>query len=129
MATRSRFLLLAFGLFAGAHLATAAPTPAAKVEETPATKARKALDEAADFRIDAGTLNDLARFVKERFKVNVTVDQNALAMSGMAPDQAAVTVNLKGARLRDGLKTALAPLNLRFGVVGDGLFISTEEGV
>lgn len=124
----TRFLLLALGLFASAPL-SAAPIPTTKTEETAATKARKALDDAADFRIDGGTLTDLARFVKERFKVQITIDQNALAMSGMAPDQPVIQVNLKGARLRDGLKAALAPLNLRYGVVGDGLFVSTEDGL
>ncbi len=127
MATRSRFLPLALVLFVATPIA-AAPIPGAKPEETPATKARKALDGAADFRVD-GSLADLARFVKERFKVHVTIDQNALAMTGMQPDMAPVQVNLKGARLRDGLKAALAPLNLRFGVVNDGLFVSTEEGL
>ena len=35
----------------------------------------------------------------------------------------------KQVKFRDGLKAVLAPYNLRFGLVKEGLFISTEDGL
>lgn len=126
--TRIRAAAAAACLFAAT--ATAAPIPAEpKPAAGAAATAKKALAEVADFAFDQRSLTDLVAFVKEKAKVDVVLDTNHLMQSGMDPNQTNVTVNMKGAKLRDGLRTALAPMNLKFGVVGGAIHITTEDAL
>jgi hypothetical protein len=122
-------------LFAVAVLAAVPPAaPAAPIPPNPAAAdnpmaaARKALDEVGDMNYQARTLNDLITDLKEKSRIAVILD-NTLYNFGLDPNQPVVSVKLKQVKLRDGLKAALAPFNLKFGLVKEGLFISTEEGV
>jgi len=58
----------------------------------------------------------------------VTLDP-AMMQFGIDPNVPSVNVTQKQVKLRDGLKAVLAPHNLRFGLVKEGVFISTEDGV
>ena len=130
--TRFRSALAAAALVASssASTAVAAPIPAdAKAPEGTAAKAKKALNEVADFAFDQRSLSDLIAFVKEKGKVEVVLDTNHLIQMGMDPNQTNVTVNLKGVKLRDGLRAALAPMNLKFGVVGSAVHVTTEDAL
>lgn len=125
---RVTFAGLIVAVLAGfAAPAPAAPVPGAKADD-PMAAARKALDEVADYNYQGRTLNDVIDDVKQRAKVNVTIDP-AVYQFGLDPNQPTVNVALKQAKLRDMLKAALAPFNLRFGLVKEGLLISTEEGL
>jgi hypothetical protein len=123
-------------LFAVAVLATApafvqaaAPAPAAPAKgDNPIAAMRKALDEVGDMNYQAKSLNDVINDLKEKSKMTVILDQ-AVYQFGLDPNQPVVNVNLKQVKLKDGLKAALAPFNLKFGLTQEGLFISTEEGV
>ena len=122
-------------LFAAAVLAVtpvaahAAPVPAAPNKpESPMTSARKALDEIGDMNYQARSLNDVIDDVKKKAKVPVVLD-NSVFQFGLDPTQPMITVDLKQVKLRDGLKAALAPYNLKFGLTAEGVFISTEDGV
>lgn len=48
---------------------------------------------------------------------------------GLDPNMPSVNVALKQVKLKDGLRQALAPFNLKCGLTKDGLYISTEEGL
>jgi hypothetical protein len=123
-------------LFAVAVLATApvpvqaaAPAPAAPANaQSPLAAIRKALDEVGDMNYQARSLNDVITDLKEKSKIPVIID-NTIYQFGLDPSQPMVTVNLKQVKLKDGLKKALEPLNLKFGLTAEGLFISTEEAV
>jgi hypothetical protein len=122
-------LAAAVALVAAAAPASAAPTPPAPGKAgDPMAAARKALDEVADYAYQARTLNDVIADVKERSKVAVLLDP-VVYQFGLDPHQPVVNVTLKQAKLRDALKAVLAPFNLRFGVIREGLFVSTEDGV
>jgi hypothetical protein len=92
------------------------------------TSARKALDEIGDMNYQARSLNDVIDDVKKKAKVPVVLD-NSVFQFGLDPTQPMITVDLKQVKLRDGLKAALAPYNLKFGLTAEGVFISTEDGV
>ena len=124
-----RRLLAVAVLAAVPALASAAPVPATPNKgDSPMAAARKALDEVGDMNYQAKTLTDLITDLKEKTKVPVVLD-NQVYNFGLDPNQPIINVNLKQVKLKDGLKAALAPFNLKFGLTQEGLFISTEEGV
>lgn len=129
--------LIAAAALAAAPLAVPSPalaeTPAADVPVSAKTEnamasARKALDEIGDMNYQSRSLSDVINDIKTKTKVPVVLD-NMVFQLGLDPTQPVVTVNLKQVKLRDGLKSALAPYNLKFGLTADGVFISTEDGV
>lgn len=117
-------------LFAAPLTATAAPVPTApaKAAEAPMSAARKALDEVGDMVYEGRTLADVVTDLKEKSKLNITLDAS-LGNFGLDVNQPTVNVNLKQVKLRDGIKKVLEPYNLKCGLLRDGLYISTEEGV
>jgi len=124
-----RRLLVVCCLVAVPPVGLAAPVPAAPGKaEGPIAAARKALDEVSDMNYQSRTLNDVINDLKEKAKIPVILD-NLIFTYGLNPNQPVVTVNLKQVKLKDGLKAALAPLNLSYGLTRDGLIISSEEGV
>ena len=116
-------------LVGSASSAFAAPVPVApaKADDAMAT-ARKVLDEVGDFSYQGRSLNDIIADLKERVKITILLDQTVMQF-GLDPNMPTVTVNQKQVKLRDGLKAILAPYNLKFGLVKEGLYISTEEGL
>lgn len=120
--------LFAVAVLAAPLAARAAPVPGAPAKDNPMAAARKALDEVGDMTYQARTLNDVITDLKEKSKIAVILD-NSVYQFGLDPNQPTVNVNLKGVKLKDGLKQVLAPYNLKFGLTQEGLFISSEEGV
>jgi hypothetical protein len=90
--------------------------------------ARKALDEVGDMTYEAKTLNEVIEDLKAKTKIPVVLDSQIFNF-GLDPNQPVVNVRLKQVKLKDGLKAALAPFNLKYGLTPEGLFISSEEGV
>jgi hypothetical protein len=125
--TLPRVIALAVLAATPASALAAAPVPSAPADKTLAN-ARKALNDVTDMNYQARSLNDLIADIKKQTKVPVILDSMVFQF-GLNPDQQTVNVNLKQVKLKDGLKAALAPFNLKFGLTADGLFISTEEGV
>ncbi|MBN9122331.1 MAG: hypothetical protein J0I06_24855 [Planctomycetes bacterium] len=121
-------------LLAAAALATApaparAAAPAVPAKTTsPMDTARKALDEVGDMSYQNKSINDVINDLRDKAKLAVTLDP-VVYQFGLDPNQPTVSVNLKGVKLKDGLRQALAPFNLKCGLTRDGLFISTEEGL
>ncbi len=122
-------LFVAAAFVAAPMAAIAAPVPIVPAKaDGPMATARKALDEVGDMNYRDRTLNDVLNDLKEKSRVSVVLDNGVLNF-GLDPNQPVVTVNLKQVKLREGLKAALAPYNLKFGLTREGLYISTEEGV
>lgn len=122
--------LFAVAVFAvGTAAQAAAPVPAAPAKaDNPMAAVRKALDEVGDMNYQARTLQDVINDLKEKSKVNIILDAS-LANFGLDITQPTVNVNLKQVKLEKALEEVLAPYNLKFGLVREGLYISTEEGV
>lgn len=122
--------LFAAAVFAATPaVSTAAPAPAAPAKTTsPMDSARKALDEVGDMNYQGKSLNELITDLKDKSKLTVTIDPMVYQF-GLDPNQPTVTVNLKQVKLKDGLRQALAPFNLKCGLTKDGLYISTEDGL
>ncbi|MBY0458452.1 MAG: hypothetical protein K2V38_14025, partial [Gemmataceae bacterium] len=110
------------------HAQAAAPTPATGKTASQLDAARKALDEVGDMNYEAKSLNDVVADLKAKAKVNVTIDPTVFQF-GLDPSQPLINVSAKGVKLKDGLRQALEPFNLRCGLTRDGLYISTEEGL
>ena len=107
----------------------AAPTPAAPSKSaSPMDAARKALDEVQDMSFQNKSLNELVSDIKDKAKVPVAIDPSVFQF-GLDPSQPTVNVDLKQVKLKDGLRQALSPFNLKCGLTRDGLFISTEDGL
>ena len=123
-------LAVAAALFAAPTVAAPVPAPTAKVEgDTAVSKARLALGKPVTAKADGKTLTEAVEMFKELAKVDITLDTNAIQMMGMDPNQPVVKFEFKDAKLKDGLKAAFGPLNLRYGVTGTGIVISTDEGI
>lgn len=123
----TRLVAVAVALAAAVPVSASAPVPPAKGDEALAA-ARKGLDEVADFAYQNRSLNDVVGDLKERLKIPVVLDP-VIYQFGLDPSQPSITTNLKQTKTRDALKAALAGHNLKFGLVREGLFISTEDGV
>lgn len=122
---RGAVLGLAAALVFAAPAAAADPAPA----PDPLSVTRRVLDEPGDFVYDGTNLKSVMDDLAGRAKLAITVDPT-LAQFGLDPNGLMVTgVNLKGVKLKDGLRAVLEPSNLKFGVVRGGLFVSTEDGL
>jgi hypothetical protein len=116
-------------LAAPATVSGAAPAPGAAAKTaSPMDAARKALDEVGDMNYQNKSLNVVINDLKDKSKLTVTIDPQVFQF-GLDPNMPTVNVNLKNVKLKDGLRQALAPFNLKCGLTKDGLFISTEDGL
>ncbi len=110
--------------------ASAAPVPAEpKADDNAVLKARKALDLKITAKADGKTLYEAIELLKEVAKVDISLDATALQMLGMDPNQPVVKFDFKDVKLKDGLRTAFAAMNLRCGVTSTGIVVSTDEGL
>lgn len=123
-----RSLLAAAFVLALGSAATTAPTPAAPAKGDALAAARKGLDEVADMTYQNRSLNDVINDLKVKAKLNVIIDPTIFNY-GVDPNMPGVNVSQKDVKVRDGLKAVLAPYNLRFGLIREGVYISTEDGV
>jgi hypothetical protein len=106
-----------------------APAPATPANtNSPLAAARKALDEVGDMNYQNKSLNEVLSDLKDRAKLSVMIDPSVFQF-GLDPNVPGVTIDLKGVKLKDGLRQALAPFGLKCGLTRDGLFISTEDGL
>jgi type II secretory pathway component GspD/PulD (secretin) len=119
---RLLFAALALGLVA---VGRAQNPPAAP----PAAKLRAALAETADVVFEDKSLVEVAEYFKNKLKAEVRYDPAVLAGLGIDPAAIQYTVKLRGGKVRDGLKAALAPANLSYAVVGGSIYVGPEEHV
>jgi hypothetical protein len=118
--------LILFGLAISQTLPAA---PVAPKEKTvaPAEKLRKELDRIIDFEAADQPLHLALNQLREQTKINFVLDRQTLAQMGIDPDQTPVQVKLKETKVKTVLRTMLGAHNLSYGIVGDIIFISTDE--
>ena len=109
--------------------ASAAPAGPEEVSASPAEKARQGLDRVITLRIDRQPLTAAVALLREKTKLNLVLDTQAVASLGINPDlpPTPVDVDLKEVKARAALRTVLAPYNLTFAVVGGAVVITTED--
>ena len=113
-----------------ASSALAAPVPAApKPGDSPMMQARRALEQKITAKADGKTLNEAIELLKEAAKIDIALDLNTIQMLGMDPNQLIVKFDFKDVKLKDGLRTAFAAMNLRCGITSTGIVVSTDEGL
>lgn len=108
--------------------AAAAPVPA-KADDSAPAKARQALDQKVTLKAENKSLTEFVELLKEEAKVDVVLDTTALQQFGIDVNTPGVNFDVKDAKLKGVMKTALAKFNLRCGVTDAGLCISTEDGL
>lgn len=114
-------------LVCGSVVGWAAPVP--KEAATPSGKLRQALDQPGDVVFEGKTLVELTAYFKSKLKAEVVYDNSTIAMMGIDPNAPLFTVKVREGKIRDGLKASLASANLTYGIVGNTVFIGTEETV
>lgn len=88
---------------------------------------REALDVTADVVLEEKSLIELRDYLKGKLKADVQFDNSAVAAIGLDPNAPTFTVKSRNARVRDGIRAALAPHHLVAVNVGGALFIGTES--
>lgn len=111
-----------------ASFAVAAPVPP-KADDSPAAKARAALDQKVTLTAEGKTLTELVEMVKEATKAEVVLDTATFQQFGFDANSPTVNCDVKEVKLREVMKTVLGKINLRCGVTAAGLCISTEDGL
>ncbi len=113
-----------------ANAGLAAPVPAEpKAGDNAVVKARKALELKITCKADGKTLNEAIDLLKEVSKIDISLDTTTIQMLGMDPNQPVVKFDFKDVKLKDGLRTAFASMNLRCGITSSGIVVSTDEGL
>ena len=121
--------LSAFAAVALAGPVAAAPIPAENKGDGAVPKARKALEQKITAKADGKTLTEAVELLKEVAKVEIILDLNTIQMLGVDPNQPVIKFDFKDVKLKDGLRTAFAAMNLRCGVTSSGIVVSTDEGL
>lgn len=109
----------------------AAPVPKAPAADdvAPAAQIRDRLDEVGDVTIDQQNLSEAIGFFKNRLKCEIQLDASATNLAGIDPMTMTVSAKTHGKPHRLALKAALDPLGVTYAIVGDTLFIGTEEAL
>jgi hypothetical protein len=125
---RPHALLAGFLLIAVPTALWAAPAVEPKPKaEFPAEKVRKALDQKIEVNLDNVPFKVAFDELKEKTKINFAFDAVALANSGFAVDSTLVSVKLSDVKAKEVLRTILDGYRLGYAILGDTVFISTED--
>lgn len=128
MKTRFAAILATLFVFTiAAHAAAPAdnPKPAKKSEASPALAA---LDKSVSADLADQPLTEIISQLSTQAKVQITVDRSVLLMYG-DPNQFIGTLQVKDVPLKQALRKVLSTFNMSYGVVGDDIFISTDDNV
>ena len=101
----------------------------AKAKTSPIELIKKALDENTTIDYANQPLPTVLSSIGEEHKINIVLDRMAIQTSGVEPMELMVDVHIKNTKLRNGLRTLLNQYSLSFGIIGDQLFVSTEDNV
>src|SRR5262249_14414555 len=97
--------------------------------EFPAEKVRKALDQKIEVNLDNVPFKVAFDELKEKTKINFVFDVVTLANNGIAVDATPVSVKLSDVKAKEVLRTILDANRLGYAILGDTVFISTEDEV
>lgn len=106
-----------------------APAAADDPPPPPAVQVRKALDETGNVSFENKSLAEVAAFFKSRAGIDLRCDPDALRAAGVDPAATTFSVTLRGTTYRDALRAVFAPYDLRCGVVGGTVYVSTDDGL
>jgi type II secretory pathway component GspD/PulD (secretin) len=95
--------------------------------EFPAEKVRKALDQTVEVNFDNIPFKVAFDDLKEKTKINFVLDVVTLANNGIAVDSTPVSVKLSDVKAKHALRAMLDANRLGYAIVGDTVFISTED--
>jgi hypothetical protein len=110
--------------------APAAPAGGDKDKEpTAVEKIRKALDAPVSVKIEKQSLTAAIDMLKEKSKINFSIDAFSIQQMGWLPDQppTPVDVDLKDVKMKSALRTILSPYSLSYAIVGDTVVVTTEQ--
>jgi type II secretory pathway component GspD/PulD (secretin) len=130
----------------GALLAAPIQDGGKNSQQYPAEKTRKALQETVTIEIKEKTLDQAIGELKEKTKLNLVLDHQAIALDptqqqwqqwqqllppgavqpGVPGQAAMVTLNAKDMKIRDALQQILAQENLTYVILGEQVLITTE---
>jgi hypothetical protein len=125
--------VLAAALLAGSLAPPSAPAAPAPPDKDAAAGSvpnpREGLDQVVTLDIDRQSLSAAVAQLRDKTKLNIVLDNQALQQVGVNPDQPAAPAqaDLKDVKVRAALRTLLTPYNLTFVVIGDSVVITTEE--
>jgi hypothetical protein len=123
-----RFPVAAMVLTLAAPLFAADPVPAVKVKVlTPAERIRKAFDEKITIDITEQPLFLALNQLREQTKINFVLDRQTLQNMGQDPESLPVTARIKDMKVGDALKTIIKDFNLGYAIIGDAVYVSTNE--
>ena len=111
---------------------TAAPAAPDDKDKTasPAEKIKKQLDQNISLEITEQPLTLALNQIREQTKINfVWSIKFTIQQLGLDPEQMPVNVKLKDVKVRTCLRSVLSPYNLGYAIIGDTVFISTDEMV
>lgn len=114
--------------FAVAAFAQAEATPKPFDSAKRLAEIEAALASEASFQYQETPLNVVLEHLSDRHKVPFHLDQRALDLLGISPDQA-ITIDLESIRLSDGLTLLLRDLDLHWTVYGGVIEVTVPEEV
>ena len=105
------------------------PAPVVPKEKAPAPaqRLRKELDKSIDFETTDQPLDLALDQLREQTKINFVLDRQTLAQMNIDPNQTPIKVKLKEARVKTVLRTILEAHNLGYAIIGDTVFVSSDE--
>jgi len=130
LAPMIRWQVLASGLVLLALPAALWAAPAVEPKpktEFPAERVRQALDKKIDANFENVPLKAAIDDLKELTKVNFVLDVVTLANNGIAVDNTLVNIKLTDVKAKQVLRTILDAHRLGYAIIGDTVFISTED--
>jgi hypothetical protein len=114
---------------AWAGLVTAAPgnLPSKGAADSPAEKLRKTLDQTISVEFVDQPLHLALAQLREQTKINFVLDRMTINQMGIDPETFAVQGRVKDVKVRTVLRSVLGGSNLGYAIVGETVFVSTDE--
>jgi hypothetical protein len=127
-----RHLLAAALLAATPALLTAAPATPEKPKASPAEKLRADLDQNISIDFTEQSLDKALDQLREQTKINIVLDRMSIQMycqqmGYQGPEQMPVNLKLKDVKVKSALRSVLTQYNLGYAIIGDTVFVSTEQ--
>jgi hypothetical protein len=114
-------------LLSGTSLLAAPAAVDGKATVSPAERIQTALQQPLSIEITDQPLTLALNQLRDQTKLNFVLDQQTLMQMNMDPDQLKVQVKLKDTKLKTGLRTILGSFNLNYAIIGETIFISTDD--
>jgi len=96
---------------------------------SPAEKIRKELDQPLSVEIIDQPLHLALAQLREQTKISFVLDRQTLAQMNLDPEQSPVQVKFKDVKLRTVLRTMLSAHNLGYAIIGETIFVSSDDMV